>query len=694
MGKKKFLMGGSLVPLGLDTHMPMEEWEKSFEQMHRMGLNSFRMFISWSRVERKEGILDFSQPDYAFSLAEKYKLNVLVNVGGLFNNLQGYTAPAWLFHNYPVSKRISNPLQETQYNNPDMQICSDDPVYKEKAFDFIRKTVNRYKDHPMLESWSVWNEPHGDPCYCSCTLEKFRVWLKKKYENDLDLLNEKWGALFPVDFPSWEDVRPIYVPGNVPRNQVMAMDFLTFCKKNYIHTFNEICSLVHELDPNHTTTFNMQGIHGCDMSDFHVKTAGISAYYEYFRDPRTVYMWTNLYMRSARVGLSPEEKVRIIETDSGPRPDNDDRPGCQKHNGVCDWSMVAMGAEQILAWIYRTRLDGGHSLQSQLCDFYGDDTPRLKEFSARAKIIRKNEDLILSSRPFSGDIGIWWDVSMLHYGKVGKHISPKEIPFISHDNAMMAALDCGYQAEFVNDKMVLSGEVNRFKSILVPFRPYMTQMLADKLREYVENGGLLIAESQFALKDEYFGQTWKPTPGGLSDVFGVDVHDMLLFKKDKDFIKLANGEKFSAYRYRMVMRPEADTEILATFADGAPAITAHKYGKGRAIFIGALVTTEYHPASPLRQFLAEEWKAHGMEALFQVPGAEDVGIYPVTKDGQHFSMLYVINYSEEERTVSLIPDKTRLQKKLFRDLISKKEYILPCRVTLAPLQNLILASEE
>ena len=52
-------------------------------------------------------------------------------------------------------------------------------------------------------------------------------------------------------------------------------------------------------------------------------------------------------MRSARVGLLPEEKVRIIETDSGPRPDNNDRPGCQKHNGVCDWSMVAMGAEKV-----------------------------------------------------------------------------------------------------------------------------------------------------------------------------------------------------------------------------------------------------------------------------------------------------------------------------------------------------------
>ncbi|MBP5181949.1 MAG: beta-galactosidase, partial [Lentisphaeria bacterium] len=489
---KHFLMGGSLVPLGLDTHIPVEEWEKSFRQMHELGLNSFRMFLGWARVERKEGVLDFSQHDYAFSLAEKYHLSVTVNVGGLFNNLQGYTCPAWLFHGSRLSRRKENPLLSEEYGNPDMRICSDDPIYREKAFAFIRTAVERYRDHPALESWSVWNEPHGDPCYCACTLEKFRKYLRKKYGDDLALLNEKWGSLYPVDFPAWEEVRPLYqARGKRARIPVMAMDFFSFCRENYIETFNEICRIVHELDPVHTTTFNMQGIHGCDMTDFHVKTAGISAYFEAFREPRKIYLWANLYMRSARMGLSPGEKVRILETDSGPRPDNEFRPGCQKHQAVCDWSMIAMGAEQILAWMYRTRLDGGHALQSQLCDFDGAVTPRLKAFAARAKTIRENERLLLSSHPFPGQLGVWWDVSQYHSAAVEGLSSPREITCESHDNALMAALDSGYQAEFVNDRMVLSGEIGRFRALLVPFHPLMTDALAERLREFVRNGGLL-----------------------------------------------------------------------------------------------------------------------------------------------------------------------------------------------------------
>ena len=57
-------------------------------------------------------------------------------------------------------------------------------------------------------------------------------------------------------------------------------------------------------------------------------------------------------------------------------------------------------------------------------------------------------------------------------------------------------------------------------------------------------------------------------------------------------------------------------------------------------------------------------------------------------------MLYVINYSEEARTVILEPEEGRLQKKVFKDLISRKEYILPCKTILAPLQNLVLAAME
>lgn len=695
--KKKsneFLIGGSLVPLGLYTHMPMDEWEKSFRQMRELGFNSIRMFLSWARVERQEGVLDFTENDYAFELAEKYGLKVLVNVGGLFHILQGYSAPAWLLHKYHLTRVLENPLYSQEYRNPDMQICADDPLYREKAYAFIKKAVERYKDHPMLEGWSIWNEPHAVSCYCEHTLARFREWLKKKY-GTLENLNKNWESSYPVDFPTWEEVRPIYhQPGRI-RNLVMMMDFQTFSLENHIGSFNEICEIVHNLDPNHTTTLNMQGIHGRDISNYHVKTAGISAYYEAFHDPRKIYMWANLYMRSARVGLALEDKVRIIETDSGPRPDNVERAGCQKSAAVCDWSMVALGAEQILTWIYRTRIDGGHSLQSQMCDFYGDVTPRLKEFAARARTIRENEKLILSSHPFRGQIGIWWDVSLFYYGNVENNAAARnDMLCTSHDNALMAALDHGYQADYLNDKQLLAGEFGKYKAVFVPYRPYMTAEYAASLQKYVEEGGLLIVESQFAVKDENMRQTWRPSPGGLKEVFGVDCHDMLLFRKENDYIELNNGERFSAALYRMELRPDPDTEILARFADGAPAITSHKYGKGRAVFIGALVTPGYTPSSPLGRFLASEWQKAGITPLCQGLAAEDVGLYPVTGDGKGFSMLYVINYCRENRPVEIVPDPSFLKKKTFKDLITGEKYTLPCKVELKPMQNLILAAEE
>ena len=71
----------------------------------------------------------------------------------------------------------------------------------------------------------------------------------------------------------------------------------------------------------------------------------------------------------------------------------------------------------------------------------------------------------------------------------------------------------------------------------------------------------------------------------------------------------------------------------------------------------------------------------------ELPLLIDAAIYPATKDGKYFPMLYVIHYSEEERTVSLIPKLPFTEKALQRDLIRKKEYILPCKVRLAPLQN-------
>ena len=69
--------------------------------------------------------------------------------------------------------------------------------------DFLRETVERYRDHPALHMWDVWNEPEQCgpnrypktetlTCFCESCRNKFISYLQRKY-NKIDAMNEVWG---------------------------------------------------------------------------------------------------------------------------------------------------------------------------------------------------------------------------------------------------------------------------------------------------------------------------------------------------------------------------------------------------------------------------------------------------------------------------------------------------------------------
>ena len=126
----QFFYGGSYVPLGLDKHIPMSEWEDGMREMKRLGINAFRAFAAWNRIERREGVPDFTELDRSMELAEKYGLRVLLNVGGLFNNIQGFRPPPWLHYVCHCTPRMETPGQKADLimidlHQPNMRPLSD-----------------------------------------------------------------------------------------------------------------------------------------------------------------------------------------------------------------------------------------------------------------------------------------------------------------------------------------------------------------------------------------------------------------------------------------------------------------------------------------------------------------------------------------------------------------------------------------
>ena len=68
----------------------------------------------------------------------------------------------------------------------------------------MRALATRYKGHPGLGGYDIWNECNigHSVCYCPATEQKFRVWLKAKY-GDLRALGKAWHR---HSFAEWEDV--------------------------------------------------------------------------------------------------------------------------------------------------------------------------------------------------------------------------------------------------------------------------------------------------------------------------------------------------------------------------------------------------------------------------------------------------------------------------------------------------------
>jgi len=109
-----------------------------------IGVKWTRLGASWSSVEKEKGVYSWENPDQAFEVALKNGITPFITLGDgnkLYSRLTTY----------------DNPEEAEIYGyNPEPPIK--DPVAMEAYLNYIRATVERYKD--KIDYWEVWNEPN------------------------------------------------------------------------------------------------------------------------------------------------------------------------------------------------------------------------------------------------------------------------------------------------------------------------------------------------------------------------------------------------------------------------------------------------------------------------------------------------------------------------------------------------------
>ncbi|MEM6366219.1 MAG: beta-galactosidase [Planctomycetota bacterium] len=232
------------------TAPPSQDWQHDYRQAASDGMNAFRHWFMWSAIEVAPGQYDWGEYDRQLDLAAEHGIATIV--GEILS-----TAPQWAFAKYPHARmetadgRIVGP----HYNNaaavggwPGLSLDNDDVL--EVAEEFIRQLVLRYRSHPAMAGYDVWNELNhlGDAggCWCEASAQKFRTWLRDRY-GDLKTLGE---ASYRYSYTDWDQVRIPRTIGPYPD----SIDWGLFRVDNAMRIFERRVKLIRELDPSHPIT--------------------------------------------------------------------------------------------------------------------------------------------------------------------------------------------------------------------------------------------------------------------------------------------------------------------------------------------------------------------------------------------------------------------------------------------------------
>jgi beta-galactosidase len=194
--------------------------------------------------------------------------------------------------------------------------------------------------------------------------------------------------------------------------------------------------------------------------------------------------------------------------------------------------------------------------------------------------------------------------------------------------------------------------------VLTPELHVLPDTVAGALNDFVKRGGVLMADCRTGVKDETNLCHERTLPGLLSDSLGVSIEEYEAIANDMEYEVVGKGDfegKFSVIRYADWTRA-VKAETLAGFGQWHlkkfAALTRNRYGKGTAYYVGAVVKEDAF----YDKLIAELLKTARVRPVARPPAGVEVSV----RQGKGRKLLFVINHTEERKTVKVPEGKREL----------------------------------
>jgi beta-galactosidase len=434
-------------------------------------------------------------------------------------------------------------------------------------------------------------------CYCPSSLERFRQWLKSKYQT-LDQLNQAWHRTFT----DWSQVEP-------PRYGTILtytdfMDWRMYYGYKLAEDLKMRNDAVKAVDLGHVTTSHAPNpspmvrtlADPYDPTDDFLMKDSVDFFGTSFYPKLTAaeHNWT-LERRILAMDLTRSITagrgfyVGELQAGYGVHGTVIGSPVSSSDLELWTWGMVSRGARAINYYSFYPMNTGYEAGGYGLIALDGTLTKRSRRAGDMARLIQQNSDLLLQSHPERAEAAIVFSPLTPLLGGYDEASSRTAIhQAVAGYHRMF--FERNLPVDVLSSRELSQDNLERYKLVIVPYPLMLTSEEAAMLEAYVSAGGHLFVEARAGWVDEK-GHAQPRVPGfGWDEMLGVREAQLT---PAKQFTVKWGTAQFQAMALEEQFQVEDQSaHAIAATSDGTPIAYQRRFQKGAAIIFGGFAGQE------------------------------------------------------------------------------------------------------
>ena len=555
---------------------PEEQLGEDIAKMKDAGMNVARIAeFAWSRMEPSDGVFEFGWLHRVVDALGAAGIAVILGTPTA-------TPPIWLLRKFPdVVKEMKDGHRLGHGGR--RHCCFRNPRYLRYGHRIVEKMAREFAGDPTVIGWQIDNEVYSSElgCFCPICAEAFRRHLERKFNGDITALNRAWNmTIFSQEYSDFDEIDP---PRNAWTNPHILQEWVIFQQHSVIEFVHGQADILHSIVGDVPVGTDTMPVNGLDYADLSSKLD--IAQFNHYNIPENLWKAV-LWFDFVRNYLPrPFWNTETSTTWNGSTAINQ----TLKPDGYCtanSWLPIALGGEANLYWLWRTHWGGHELMHGAVLSASGRPMHAFGEVQEIARGFQKAAGFINGTKVVS-EIAVHFPSRTWNT----VYVQPIHKNFNYYDSFCDSfyrpLLDECVRPDVLETAQDFSGH----KLLISPFVFYLEPALAERIRKWVEAGGVWVVGPMTDIRDEN-GAKFRDRPLGTLESM-LNVHWDYSVPDAESALKCAwsDGTPFESGVWNELY--EADGALATVTVSphsallGKAVLLERRIGKGRVLLLGA-----------------------------------------------------------------------------------------------------------